>query len=118
MHLWVARYVTIESANPTNEHIMIFVNKERIRYNPKELHHGDHILFGTRHIFQYINPMENAQLGLGLDEEGKSSEDAGKMEELYAVEKRMHRKVVLCDAVLQTVSTLVVIGVRDPAVFE
>lgn len=90
-------YVTIESADPTNDHIMIFVNKERIRYNPKELHHGDHIVFGNRALLQFINPKENAQLfiGTGGDDDDQKSGDVGakKMQEVLAAEKRTHRKV-------------------------
>eukprot|EP01083_Nonionella_stella_P069573 185511_1 len=65
------QHITLESANPTNNNIMIFVNKERVRYNPKELHHGDHILFGTRHIFQFIDPANAASFAIGDDDDEK-----------------------------------------------
>merc|ERR1719491_600924 len=71
---------------------MMFVNKERIRYNPKELHHGDHILFGTRHIFQYINPMETASLALDADEKKQSARQQS-AKSAFEAEADKHKKV-------------------------
>ena len=84
--------ISIESANPTDDKIMIFVNKVRVRYNPQELHHGDHILFGTRHIFQFINPLEGASLGLNDDEEKKNS-SGDDIQKILDKEKATHQHV-------------------------
>ena len=50
--------ITLEPFDASNEHIMIFLNGQRVRYSPAELTHGDHILFGSHHLFQFINPAE------------------------------------------------------------
>eukprot|EP01084_Bolivina_argentea_P235088 395697_1 len=85
--------ITIESANPTNNNIMIFVNKERVRYDPKELHHGDHVLFGTRAIFQFINPQESS-IGLGVDEDEKKHKDQQENTQKMLSEERAKHKHV------------------------
>ncbi len=87
--------ITLESANPTNSNIMIFVNKERIKYNPKELHHGDHILFGTRHIFQFINPLETSSLGIGGDgdDEKKHQNEQENIKKILDKEAETHKSV-------------------------
>ena len=73
---------------------MIFVNKIRVRYNPQELHHGDHILFGTRHIFQYINPMESASLGIGVDDDdNKSNDNNQNIQKILDKETETHKHV-------------------------
>ena len=85
--------VTLECANPTNNNIMIFVNKARVRYNAKELHHGDHLLFGTRHIFQFINPAESASFGLADEDEKKQKNRQKNIQKVLDEERQKHEHV-------------------------
>ncbi|ETO26504.1 hypothetical protein RFI_10635 [Reticulomyxa filosa] len=51
-------HITIEDADPSNERIMIFVNGDRVRFEPVHISNGDNVLFGSRQLFQLIVPMQ------------------------------------------------------------
>ena len=46
----------IRSADPKDDSLMIFVNGVRIQSEYFILNHGDRIVFGTYHEFEFINP--------------------------------------------------------------
>ncbi|ETO01608.1 hypothetical protein RFI_35832, partial [Reticulomyxa filosa] len=50
--------ITIESVDPKNERIMIFVNGDRVRFEPTTISNDDNVLFGSRQLFQLIVPLQ------------------------------------------------------------
>jgi len=54
----VKHRVTITNPDPSAPNLMIFVNGQRVANTPIVLKHNDKIIFGSKHVFQFINPTE------------------------------------------------------------
>jgi len=71
--------VSIKNPDPYAANLMIFVNGQRVSHQPILLEHMDKIIFGMKHVFQFINPCEANTDILGIIQKDKRLE--GELEE-------------------------------------
>jgi len=91
--------VMISNPDPNAPNLMIFVNGERVSHQPILLKHMDKVIFGSKHVFQFINPTEadgdileiiQKEKNLEVELQKKSAMNQTLEEELHRVKKQLN----------------------------